>query len=37
MWIKTYLFIAGGLISVAGVQQIVSADEDSAAYDFPTD
>src|SRR5260370_18515080 len=33
MWIKTHLFIAGGLISMAGVQaQIVSAEEDSAAY-----
>jgi predicted DNA-binding protein with PD1-like motif len=33
MWIKTYLFVAGGLISMAGVQaQIVSAAEDSAAY-----
>ena len=31
--IETYLFIAGGLISMAGVQpQIVSAEEDSAAY-----
>jgi predicted DNA-binding protein with PD1-like motif len=30
---KTYLFVAGGLICVAGVQaQIVSAEEDSAAY-----
>jgi predicted DNA-binding protein with PD1-like motif len=38
MWIesylsKTYLFVAGGLICMAGVQaQIVSAEEDSAAY-----
>ena len=31
--IETYLFIAGGLISMAGVQpQIVSTEEDSAAY-----
>jgi len=33
MKIETYLFIAGGLISMAGVQaQIVSAAEDSADY-----
>jgi len=31
--IETYLFIAGGLISMAGVQaQIFSAEEESAAY-----
>ena len=33
MKIETWLFIAGGLISMVGVQaQIVSAEEDSAAY-----
>jgi uncharacterized protein len=33
MWIKTYLFIAGGLIAMVGVQpQIVSAEEESGAY-----
>lgn len=33
MKIETCLFIAGGLIAMAGVQaQIVSAEEDSAAY-----